>query len=136
MDGQVLDDPANKQTKVASKDRLVREILGYSPKTLISIEYIPDLGDWKTAWDHIHFAGFLGVPMTLQFIWQGCDSFLAAPLVLDLVRFAELARRRGHTGAMPFLASFFKSPYGVSEHRFDRQFQTLEQWAEEQKSIQ
>jgi myo-inositol-1-phosphate synthase len=130
MDGQVLDDPANKQTKVASKDRLVREILGYAPKTVVSIEYVPDLGDWKTAWDHIHFAGFLGVPMTLQFIWQGCDSLLAAPLVLDLVRLTELAWRRGHVGAMPFLASFFKSPYGVTEHSFDRQFEMLEQWAE------
>jgi myo-inositol-1-phosphate synthase len=128
MDGKVLDDPANKQTKVASKDRLLGEILGYRPKTLTTIEYIPDLGDWKTAWDHIHFAGFLGVPMTLQFIWQGCDSFLAAPLVLDLVRLTELAWRRGHVGLMPFLSSFFKSPYGVSEHRFDRQFQMLEQW--------
>ena len=88
----------------------------------MSIEYLPDLGDWKTAWDHVHFAGFLGVPMTLQFTWQGCDSVLAAPLVLDLVRLTELAHRRGHVGQMPFLASFFKSPYGVSEHRFDRQF--------------
>ncbi len=129
MDGQVLDDPANKQAKLASKDRLVGEILGYRPKTLISIEYVPDLGDWKTAWDHIHFAGFLGAPMTLQFIWQGCDSLLAAPLVLDLVRLTELAWRRGHVGSMPFLASFFKSPYGVSEHGFDRQFAMLEQWA-------
>jgi myo-inositol-1-phosphate synthase len=130
MDGQVLDDPANKQAKVVSKDHLLSEVLGYRPKTLTSIEYIPDLGDWKTAWDHIHFAGFLGVPMTLQFIWEGCDSFLAAPLVLDLVRLTELAWRRGHVGQMPFLASFFKSPYGMSEHRFDRQFEMLEQWAE------
>ncbi|MFZ1935931.1 MAG: inositol-3-phosphate synthase [Thermoguttaceae bacterium] len=130
MDGQVLDDPANKQAKVVSKDRLLGEILGCRPKTLTTIEYIPDLGDWKTAWDHVHFAGFLGVPMTLQFIWEGCDSFLAAPLVLDLVRLTELAWRRGHIGQMPFLASFFKSPYGVSEHRFDRQFEMLEQWAE------
>jgi myo-inositol-1-phosphate synthase len=129
MDGRVLDDPANKRTKVVSKNRLFAEILGYEPNTLTSIEYLSDLGDWKTAWDHIHFAGFLGVPMTLQFTWQGCDSFLAAPLVLDLVRLTELARRRGHVGAMPFLASFFKSPYGVNEHRFDRQFQMLEQWA-------
>ncbi len=129
MDGQVLDDPANKRAKVVSKDRLLGEILGYRPKTLVSIEYVPDLGDWKTAWDHIHFAGFLGVPMTLQFIWEGCDSFLAAPLVLDLVRLTELAWRRGHVGQMPFLSSFFKSPYGVSEHRFDRQFEMLEQWA-------
>ena len=130
MDGQVLDDPANKQAKVASKDHLVREIVGYQPRTLVSIEYVPDLGDWKTAWDHIHFSGFLGLPMTLQFIWQGCDSVLAAPLVLDLVRFTDLARRRGHVGQMPFLASFFKSPYGVSDHRFDRQFQMLEDWTD------
>jgi myo-inositol-1-phosphate synthase len=128
MDARVLDDPANKRSKVASKDHLVREILGYAPKTVVSLENLPDLGDWKTAWDHIHFNGFLGVPMTLQFIWSGCDSILAAPLVLDMIRFTELAYRRGHVGAMPFLASFFKSPYGVSEHNFERQFQMLEAW--------
>jgi myo-inositol-1-phosphate synthase len=128
MDAQILDDPANKQAKVASKDHLVGEILGYRPKTLVSIEQVPDMGDWKTAWDHIHFAGFLGLPMTLQFVWQGCDSALAAPLVLDLVRLTELAHRRGHVGPMPFLSSFFKSPYGVTEHRFDRQFGMLEEW--------
>jgi len=129
MDGRVLDDPANKQAKVASKDHLIGDVLGYQPKTLVSIEYLPDLGDWKTAWDHIHFSGFLGVPMTLQFIWQGCDSILAAPLVLDMVRFTELARRRGEIGLMTFLASFFKSPYGVSEQGFDQQFRMLEEWA-------
>jgi myo-inositol-1-phosphate synthase len=129
MDAQVLNDPVNKQAKVASKDHLVGEILGYRPKTLVTIEQVPDMGDWKTAWDHIHFSGFLGLPMTLQFTWQGCDSVLAAPLVLDLVRFTELAHRRGHVGAMPFLSSFFKSPYGMTEHRFDRQFQMLEDWA-------
>ena len=129
MDAQVLNDPANKQAKVASKDRLVGDILGYRPQTLVSIEQISDMGDWKTAWDHVHFGGFLGLPMTLQFIWQGCDSALAAPLVLDLARFTELAWRRGHVGPMPFLASFFKSPYGETEHCFDRQFQMLEEWA-------
>jgi len=129
LDGKVLDDPANKKTKVTSKDRLLGKIFGYQPQTLVSIEYIESLGDWKTAWDHIHFTGFLGTPMTLQFIWQGCDSLLAAPLVVDLVRFADIARRRGHTGRMTFLASFFKSPYGVEEHGFIRQFQMLERWA-------
>jgi myo-inositol-1-phosphate synthase len=129
MDGRVLDDPVNKAAKVASKDKLLGEILGYKPETLVSIEFIESLGDWKTAWDHVHFAGFLGTPMTLQFIWQGCDSLLAAPLVLDLVRFTELARRRGDTGRMTFLASFFKSPYGVQEQGFVRQFQMLEAWA-------
>ena len=131
LDGHVLDDPANKQAKLDSKDRLLGEILGYQPQTLVSIEFIESLGDWKTAWDHIHFAGFLGTPMTLQFIWQGCDSVLAAPLVIDLVRFTELAWRRGQMGLLTFLASFFKSPLGVEEHRFPLQFQMLQQWLEE-----
>jgi myo-inositol-1-phosphate synthase len=129
LDSKVLDDPANKKAKVASKDRLLAEILGYKPQTLVSVERVASLGDWKTAWDHVHFRGFLGTPMTLQFIWQGCDSLLAAPLVLDLVRFTELARQRGEVGRMPFLASFFKSPYGVAEHDFTRQFQMLRAWA-------
>jgi myo-inositol-1-phosphate synthase len=130
MDAQVLDDPANKRAKVASKDHLLAKILGYSPQTLVSIEYIRSLGDWKTAWDHVHFRGFLGTPMTLQFTWQGCDSLLAAPLVLDLVRFTDVARRRGEIGRLTFLASFFKSPYGVEEQDFFRQYRMLEDWAD------
>ncbi|HEX4143373.1 MAG TPA: inositol-3-phosphate synthase [Pirellulales bacterium] len=129
MDGKVLDDPVNKQSKVASKDRILRDILGYSPQTLVGIEYIASLGDWKTAWDHIHFQGFLGTPMTFQFIWQGCDSLLAAPLVLDLIRFTERAWRAGQTGPLTFLSSFFKSPLACTENDFSRQFQTLEAWA-------
>src|SRR5262249_36789460 len=80
MDGKVLDDPVNKANKVRSKDHLLTEILGYKPDTLVSIEYLEDMADWKTAWDHIHFRGFLDTKMTLQFTWQGCDSLLAAPL--------------------------------------------------------
>ncbi len=129
MDGKVLDDPANKKTKVVSKDRLLSEIFGYAPQTHVSIEYIESLGDWKTAWDHIHFRGFLGTPMILQFIWQGCDSLLAAPLVIDLVRFTERAHRAGQHGLLTFLASFFKSPLGVNEHNFVKQFSLLEEWA-------
>lgn len=129
LDGKVLDDPANKRTKVRSKDRLLHQILGYSPQTLVTIEYIASLGDWKTAWDHVHFKGFLGTPMVLQFTWQGCDSLLAAPLVLDLVRFTELAHRRGETGLLTFLSCFFKSPLGTTEHDFVRQFQMLQKWA-------
>jgi myo-inositol-1-phosphate synthase len=130
MDGKVLDDPANKKSKVTSKDRLLAEIFGYAPQTLVTIEYIASMGDWKTAWDHIHFQGFLGTPMTMQFTWQGCDSLLAAPLVLDLVRFTERAWRAGDTGLLTFLASFFKSPLGVAEHDFARQYQMLEAWAD------
>jgi myo-inositol-1-phosphate synthase len=129
MDAKILDDPRNKETKVRSKDRLLHQILGYSPQTLVTIENIASLGDWKTAWDHVHFKGFLGTPMVLQFTWQGCDSLLAAPLVLDLVRFTELAHRRGERGLLTFLASFFKSPLGTHEHDFGRQFQMLEGWA-------
>ena len=69
-DGVVLDDPINKSSKVETKDKVVTSILGYKPKTLVTIEYIPDMGDWKTAWDHIHFEGFLGTRMTLQFTWR------------------------------------------------------------------
>ncbi len=129
MDGQILDDPANKATKVASKDRLLGEILGYDPQTHISIEYIKSLGDWKTAWDHIHFRGFMGTPMVLQFTWQGCDSILAAPLVLDLMRLTDLARRRNETGLLTAFASFFKSPLGTKENDFAKQFQMLVEWA-------
>jgi myo-inositol-1-phosphate synthase len=129
MDGRVLNDPQNKRTKLASKTHLLDEILRYQPQAHVSIEYIESLGDWKTAWDHIHFQGFLGTRMVLQFIWQGCDSLLAAPLVLDLIRLTELSRRRGESGLMRHLASFFKSPYGVTEHDFDRQYQMLEAWA-------
>ena len=131
LDGRILDDPVNKATKVTSKDRLLAQILDYRPQTLVTIEYIKSMGDWKTAWDHIHFTGFLGTPMTLQFTWQGCDSLLAAPLVLDMIRFTDLARRRGHVGLMTFLASFFKSPQDVEEQGFVRQFQALEAWANE-----
>ncbi len=130
MDGKVLDDPANKKSKVTSKDRLLGQILGYSPQTLVSIEYIQSMGDWKTAWDHVHFRGFLGTPMTFQFIWQGCDSLLAAPLVLDLVRLTERSWRNGEVGALTHLSAFFKSPLGVEEQDFGVQFQMLQRWVE------
>jgi myo-inositol-1-phosphate synthase len=129
MDGQILDNPANKAAKIQGKDQLVGRILGYDPQTLVSIEYIRSLGDWKTAWDHIHFRGFLGTPMTLQFTWQGCDSLLAAPLVLDLVRFVEFSQRRGEIGLLSHLGSFFKRPLGLQQHSFTDQFALLADWA-------
>ncbi len=129
LDGKVLDDPGNKATKVSSKDAVLRQILSYPPQSLVSIEYVKSLGDWKTAWDHIHFAGFFGTQMKLQFTWQGADSVLAAPLIIDLVRFVDAAQVRGETGVLTHLASFFKSPLGVQEHSFDRQFQMLLDWA-------
>ena len=129
LDSKVLGDPENKQSKVKSKDRLLGEILGYSPQTLVTIEHIDSLGDWKTAWDHIHFKGFLGTPMKLQFTWQGCDSILASPLVLDLIRFTLCAYERGDRGVLSFLSSFFKSPLDTKGGDFGRQFQDLLAWA-------
>lgn len=127
-DGLVLSDPMNKASKVKSKEGLLADLLGYRPQSHVSIEYIESLDDWKTAWDHIHFEGFLGTKMTLQFTWQGCDSILAAPLVLDLARLALRAQRRGQSGPLTPLACFFKSPLGVTEHDFGKQFELFEQY--------
>jgi myo-inositol-1-phosphate synthase len=127
-DGLVLNDPQNKQSKLKTKDSIVAQLLGYKPQTHTSIEYIESLDDWKTAWDHIHFEGFLGAKMTLQFTWQGCDSLLAAPLLLDVAKLLALAQRRSERGTVKELAVFFKSPVGLSEHNFVKQMQLLEQY--------
>jgi len=132
LDGRVLDDPDNKAAKVKSKDHLLAALLPKPPQTLVSIEYIESLGDWKTAWDHIHFRGFLGTPMAMQFTWQGCDSILAAPLVIDLVRLVDRAWQTGEAGRLSWLASFFKSPLGCDEQSFTKQFALLEAWVNRQ----
>jgi myo-inositol-1-phosphate synthase len=129
-DGQVLDDPVNKSSKIRTKDALVSQIVGYKPQTHVSIEYIRSLDDWKTAWNHIHYQGFLGTKMILQFIWQGCDSLLAGPLVIDLARLGLLAQRRGEVGVLQHLACFFKNPMGVAEHDFFKQFAMLGEYVE------
>jgi myo-inositol-1-phosphate synthase len=95
------------------------------------IDYVADLGDWKTAWDHVSFEGFLGTRMSLQFTWNGCDSALAAPLVLDLVRLAARARAAGEAGPLPALGFFFKDPAGTAEHDLGRQWQALTDWCTE-----
>lgn len=124
-DGRVLNDPDNKASKVRSKDALLADILGYKPQSVVSIEFVESLSDWKTAWDHIHFEGFLGTRMTLQFTWQGCDSILAAPLLIDLARFTMLAQRRRECGALSYLACYFKNPIGATEHDLARQYDLL-----------
>ena len=129
MDGRVLACPENKEAKIQSKDRVLSHILGYHPHSEVHIDYVPSLSDQKTAWDFIHFRGFLGAKMSLQFIWQGYDSLLAAPLILDLVRLADLAKRRGESGLMPHLACYFKAPLGVSEHRLYEQYRMLTDYA-------
>lgn len=134
-DGLVLDDPANKASKIHTKDALIQQVVGYKPQTHVSIEYIESMDDWKTAWDHIHFKGFLGTKMILQFIWQGCDSLLAAPLVLDLARLALLSQRRGEKGVLKHLACFFKSPMGVENHDFFQQLALLQDYVRQARQV-
>jgi myo-inositol-1-phosphate synthase len=124
-DGEVLAHPRHKQSKLLSKSGVLAPTLGYAPHATVSIEYVPSLGNWKTAWDFIHFRGFLGTRMSVQFTWQGCDSILAAPLVLDLVRLTEFAYRSGEAGPMKHLACFFKAPLGVTVSAFTDQVQLL-----------
>ncbi len=124
-DGEVLSEDAHRRAKVQSKDRALPSILGYPLHTHVGIDFVPSLKDLKTAWDFVHFEGFLGFPMSLQFTWQGCDSILAAPLVIDLARFMAQAHRDGARGPQRHLACFFKSPLGVEEHDFHRQWAAL-----------
>src|SRR3989441_5268859 len=133
-DGRVLADPRHRRSKVRSKSGVLPSALGYTPHSGVGIEYVPSLGNWKTAWDFIHFRGFLGTKMSVQFIWQGCDSILAAPLVLDLVRLTEFALRQGEAGPMTHLACFFKEPLGVSVQSFTDQFRLLTDYVERHTS--
>jgi myo-inositol-1-phosphate synthase len=124
-DGEILAHADNLATKVRSKDAVLASILGYPVHTHVGIDFVPSLHDLKTAWDFIHFQGFLEHKMSLQFTWQGCDSILAAPLVIDMVRLTELAMRRGERGPMTHLAPYFKSPIGVRQQDLHAQFQTM-----------
>jgi myo-inositol-1-phosphate synthase len=131
-DGEVLRDESHKASKLRTKDDALRSILGDSDDltTKVAIDFVPSLHDWKTAYDFVHFEGFLGAQMTLQFIWQGSDSALAAPLVLDLVRLTELAARRGESGVLEHTALFFKAPLGGGRHDFSDQVKRLHDYVE------
>lgn len=111
-DGAALADPAAAAAKNAGKERVLADTLGHTPQGEVHIDDVPALGDWKTAWDHIAFDGFLGTRMILQTTWQGCDSALAAPLVLDLARLVARAHERGLSGPLPQLGFYFKDPDG------------------------
>lgn len=124
-DGEILKDADTKSAKINSKDKAVSQIMGKSPMTHVSINYVPSLDDWKIAWDFIHFEGFLGTKMSMQFTWQGSDSILAAPLIIDLVRLTVLEYRAGRRGCMKHLGYFFKDPIGVKDHNLHIQWQTL-----------
>ena len=129
-DGQVLEDDANKAGKLASKGGILDGILPDIEHNRVRIDHTPSLNDRKVAWDYLHFTGFLGTEMTMQFTWDGSDSALAAPLVLDLACLVTHADEHGEGGLQPHLASFFKAPLGVDEHDLSRQFDLLEAYVE------
>lgn len=122
-DGANLADPAANAAKAGSKQRVLAETLGYEPQGTSRIEFVDDIGDFKTAWDLITFTGFLGASMRMEFTWHGCDSALAAPLVLDLARLTAAAHANGRVGPLSELAFFFKDPLGTVPHSL------AEQWA-------
>ncbi|MBT2441399.1 inositol-3-phosphate synthase [Streptomyces sp. ISL-36] len=124
-DGAALADPAAAAAKNAGKERVLAEVLGGAPEGEVHIDDVPALGEWKTAWDHIAFDGFLGSRMTLQTTWQGCDSALAAPLVLDLARLTARAHEKGLTGPLEDLAFYFKDPEGDAPAALAEQYGRL-----------
>ena len=117
-DGQVLDDPDNFKTKEESKLSVIDSILqpelyqdlykNYYHK--VRINYYPPRGDNKEGWDNIDIFGWLGYPMQLKVDFLCRDSILAAPLVLDLILFMDLAKRSGMSGIQEWLSFYFKSP--------------------------
>lgn len=129
-DGANLAEPEANAAKTASKQRVLHETLGYEPEGRTRIDYVPDLGDRKTAWDLITFTGFLGTSMSMEFTWRGCDSALAAPLVIDLARLTAAAHAQGAVGPLPQLAFFFKDPIGDVPHALADQWRALCTWVE------
>ena len=117
-DGEVLDDPESFKTKEESKLSVLDSILQpelykdlyseYYHK--VRINYYPPRGDNKEGWDNIDIFGWLGYPMELKINFLCRDSILAAPIVLDLILFADLALRSNMNGIQEWMSVFFKSP--------------------------
>jgi myo-inositol-1-phosphate synthase len=133
-DGLCLDDPSSNKTKVLSKTSVLDSIVGYEVKNhQVHIHYYKPRGDAKEAWDNIDIVGFGGVPMQMKVNFLCQDSILAAPLVLDLVRLLDLAKRRGERGIQRQLSMFFKSPYAAAGetpmHDLFKQEELLLDWA-------
>jgi len=117
-DGEVLEDPGSFKTKEETKLSVLDDILqpGLYPdlyKDLyhaVRINYYPPRGDAKEGWDNIDIFGWLGYPMQIKVDFLCRDSILAAPLVLDLVLFLDLAQRAGMRGIQEWLSFYFKAP--------------------------
>jgi myo-inositol-1-phosphate synthase len=117
-DGEVLDDPESFRTKELSKLGVLEHIL--QPKQYpelygrihhqVRVDYYPPRGDNKESWDNLDIFGWMGYPMQMKIDFQCRDSILAAPLVLDLALFLDLAARAGMGGVQEWLSFYFKSP--------------------------
>jgi len=117
-DGEVLDNPKNFKTKEESKLSVLDHI--FQPELhpnlygdfyhKVRINYYPPRGDQKEAWDNIDIFGWLGYPMQIKVNFLCRDSILAAPIVLDLIIFMDLAQRAGMKGVQEWMAFYFKSP--------------------------
>lgn len=117
-DGEVLDDPGSFRGKEVTKSGVLDAILQpeiypdlygrYFHK--VRIEYYPPRGDEKEGWDNIDIVGWLGLPMQIKVNFLCRDSILAAPVVLDLILFLDLAQRAGIGGIQEWLSFYFKSP--------------------------
>lgn len=117
-DGAVLDDPDNFKTKEVSKLGVLEQIL--EPELYpdlykdfyhkVRINYYPPRGDAKEGWDNIDIKGWLGYKMQIKIDFLCRDSILAAPLVLDLALFLDLAKRAGMSGIQEWLSFYLKSP--------------------------
>ena len=117
-DGEVLEDPGSFKTKEETKLSSLEQIL--QPKLYpelyenlyhaVRINYYPPRGDSKEGWDNIDIFGWLGYPMQIKIDFLCRDSILAAPLVLDLVLFMDLAQRCGMRGIQEWLSFYFKAP--------------------------
>jgi myo-inositol-1-phosphate synthase len=122
-DGEVLDDPESFKTKEESKKSVLDYILqpNLYPELyahlchVVRINYYPPRGDNKEGWDNIDMFGWLGYPMQLKINFLCRDSILAAPIVLDLVLFLDLAKRAGMSGIQEWLSFYFKSPMHAPE---------------------
>jgi myo-inositol-1-phosphate synthase len=117
-DGEVLDDPDSFKTKEESKKSVLDYILqpNLYPDLynhlchVVRINYYPPRGDNKEGWDNIDLVGWLGYPMQLKINFLCRDSILAAPIVLDVALFLDLAKRSGLSGIQEWLSFYFKSP--------------------------
>ena len=122
-DGEVLEDPECFKTKEISKLSVLEHILqphlypdlyeGFHHQ--VRINYYPPRGDNKEGWDNLDIFGWLGYPMQIKIDFLCRDSILAAPLVLDLALFLDLARRAGMHGIQEWLSFYFKSPMTLPE---------------------